>query len=496
MKLFLGRLCLSLCLAGVAIPAAKAGGTLRMTHDLGMGGAETLDPYDANRFWPTIDMVFEGLVTADPKSGVLPALATSWQSSPDLKIWTFKLRPHVTFQDGSPFTSADVVYSIGRMTDAKFDSPLRSTLGIIKSVKAVDPLTVEMDLSTGEADLPLLLADYRALITKTGSAGDFKTHAIGTGPFEIKALSVQGTTVLDAYPGYWRGKPQLDSIKITAIADSSARIQALLGGQIDLLLTIDPKQAPLVEHDPALRVQHVQTGNWNGLMMNMTDKPFNDPRVRKALRMVVDRDTLSTLVLGKGGGVPTCDDPIWEGDRYYWNGACPRDIAGAKKLLVEAGYPNGIDVELWTSDVEENMVALAEAYQAQAKDAGIRVKVTVAASDGYWDKVWRHMPFVVDSWDQRPATQVLNEAFRSGAPWNSTYQADPVFDKMVDEARSEPDFAKRRALYIAIQERLFALSGALIPYHKVILRAMSSHLEGMQPVPQDDIRWDQVSMTP
>lgn len=498
MKKTVARLCLSLALMGaswgtLAGPAA-AGGTLRLTHDLGMGGAETLDPYDPNRFWPTMNLVFDRLVAPSPKGEAVPELAISWSASPDVRTWTFKLRPGVTFQDGTPFTSEDVVYSIDRMTDPTFNSPVRSVLGIIRQAKAIDPLTVELDLSTGEADLPLLLADYRALMTKKGSAGSFKDHPVGTGPFKVESISVEGTTVLDAYPGYWRGKPHLDKVEVVAIADSAARIQALLGNQVDLLLTIDPKQAPLVDHNQAITTQHVATGDWNGLMMRVDEKPFDDPRVRKAMRIAVDRAALTTLVLGKDGGVPTCDDPVWQGDQYSWQGTCGRDVEGARKLLADAGYPDGIDVELMTSDVEENMVAIAEAYQAQAKDAGIRVKVTTTASDGYWDKVWMKMPFFVDSWGQRPATQVLNEGWRSGSPWNPTHQADPAFDKMLDEARGEPDFAKRRDRYLAVQEKLYEITGGLIPYHKVILRAMSSHVKGLDPVLVDCIRWDLVSM--
>jgi peptide/nickel transport system substrate-binding protein len=228
--------------------------------------------------------------------------------------------------------------------------------------------------------------------------------------------------------------------------------------------------------------------------MEMSSPPFDDPRVRKALRLAVDRAALTKLVLGEGGGTVSCDTPVWPGDPYRWNGDCPRDVGGAKKLLTEAGYPDGIDVEIFTSDVEENMTSIVEAYQAQAAEAGIRVKLTMTAANGYWDDVWMKKPLCVDSWGQRPAAQVLNEVYRSTAAWNPTGWKDAEFDALLDRARSEPDFDKRKAMYIDLQKMLFERGAIFLPYHKNLLRVFRSNVKGIEPVVVDAIRWEKISV--
>ena len=186
----------------------------------------------------------------------------------------------------------------------------------------------------------------------------------------------------------------------------------------------------------AVTLQHIPSGDWNAIDFRVDQKPFDDPNVRKALRVAVDRQALTDVVLGKDGGVPTCDTPVWSGDPYRWNGDCGQDIEGAKKLLADAGYPDGIDIEVFTSDVEDHMVDLVTAYQEQVKAAGIRVKLTMADSSGYWDDVWMKEPAFVDSWGQRPAAQVLNEVYRSTATWNVTGAKDTTLDGMLEIGRA------------------------------------------------------------
>ena len=474
---------------------ARAETTLRMAHDLGFGAKTTMDPYDPNRFWPTIDMVFDGLADFDPKGLPRPRLATEWSSSVDLKTWTFKLRPGVKFHDGSDFDATDVIYSFKRMIDPEFDSPIRAVLGIIADIKAIDPLTVEFSLSTAEADFPLLTADYRAMITPEGSKDTINVTPIGTGPFKVETLSAEGTTVLAVNPDYFRGRPGVGKIEMIAIPDSAARVQALLAGQIDLLQYLDPKQSALFDNNPEFVLQRIPSGDWNALAVQTNVKPFDDVRIRKALRLAADREDLIKLVLGEGNGVVACDTPVWSGDPYRWEGSCPQDIEGAKKLLAEAGYPDGIDVEIFTSDVEEGMVPIVEVYQAQAKEAGIRVKLTMTAADGFWDNVWMKKPFFVDSWGQRPATQVLNEVYRSGAPWNPTVWTRPDFDALLDKARAEPDFATRKTLYGEAQKMLFEEGGNFIPYHRVLLRVVRSNIKGIEsPVVIDNFDWSKISI--
>jgi len=141
------------------------------------------------------------------------------------------------------------------------------------------------------------------------------------------------------------------------------------------------------------------------------------------------------------------------------------------------------------------MVELVTAYKDQVKDAGIRVAIKMADASGFWDDVWMKESAFVDSWGQRPATQVLNEVYRSTATWNPTGQVDKDLDKMLDEARSTKDQSERAKKYAQIQERLFENSAIFLPYHKTLTRAMSSKVKGVEPIVIDAVRWEKISVS-
>ncbi len=496
------RVWVVLALAGASLAVGACGGSggsssngvLRVANDEGLGSAATMDPYDGNRFWPAINMVFDRLIGVDKDFKPIPELATDWKSNADLTEWTLSLRTGVKFHDGSAFDASDAVYSINRMIDPEFDSPVRAVLGIIQKAEAPDPATLKLTLAAGEADLPVLLADYRALMTPEGSQATVGKEPVGTGPFRMEKFDPEGTTVLTANPDYFLGAPKLSRIEIPTIADASSATQALVGGQVDLLLSVDAKSAALFGDTSKFTLQRIPSGDWNAIDFRVDQKPFDDPKVRKALRMAVDRQALTDVVLGKDGGVPSCDTPVWSGDPYRWNGSCAQDIEGAKKLLAEAGYPDGIDIEVFTSDVEDHMVDLVTAYQEQVKAAGIRVKLTMADSSGYWDDVWMKEPAFVDSWGQRPAAQVLNEVYRSTATWNVTGAKDTTLDGMLDDARSTADAATRADKYQKIQQYLFDNTAIFVPYHKTLVRAMSASVKGIEPVVIDAVRWEKIQV--
>lgn len=470
-------------------------GVLRVGNDAGFGGAETMDPYDGNRTWPTINMVFDRLIGVDKDFSPIAELAQSWSSNEDLNEWTIKLREGVKFHDGSDFDADDVVYSINRMIDPEFDSPIRAVLGVITTALKVSDFEVKLTLATGEADLPLLLADYRALMTPVDSQATIGKNPIGTGPFKMQTFDPAGTTVLLANEDYFFGQPKLERIEIITFADSQSAAQALAGDQVDLLLAIDGKSSSMFGDEAKFTLQKIPSGDWNAIDFRVDQKPFDDARVRKALRIAADRQIIADTVLGVGGGVVACDTPVWSADPYRWNGDCPKDTEGAKALLAEAGYKDGIDVEIFTSDVEVHMVELVTAYKEQVKDAGIRVTIKIADASGFWDDVWMKESAFVDSWGQRPATQVLNEVYRSTATWNPTGQVDKDLDRMLDEARSTKDQSARVKKYAKIQERLFENSAIFLPYHKTLTRAMSSKVKGIEPIVIDAVRWEKISVS-
>ncbi|MCZ6863313.1 MAG: ABC transporter substrate-binding protein [Alphaproteobacteria bacterium] len=517
----------------VALPATLAhaqSGIFRQSHDVGFGaGVIDVDPSSGTRFWQVTEKTMSRLVRPGTSGEPEPNLATEWSANDDATEWTFKLRGGVKFHDGSDFDAGDVVYSLEHVRDPERDSPAASVIAMVDKIEAVDPLTVKMTLSAPYADLPLQLMDYRIRMIPEGSANKhhktlrseidewrseglidagladrlrkryvtIETTGIGTGPFILEKLDPEGTTILKANPDYWEGPPGVETVEIIGIADAQARVQALLSGQIDTLGygDLSGQQLPLFENNPKFKVQSVATGDWLGIVFRTDTEPFTDARVRKALRLPTDRQALVDLVLGPGGGVVTCDHPVWTGDQYRAPFECPQQIDEAKRLLAEAGYPDGIEFDITTSDLDPRFITLAEAYQQQVKKAGIKVNIVMAPADGYWSDTWMKKPVVTTRWGQRPADQILNEDYRGGAPWNETYWNRPDFDKLLDQARQELDFEKRTALYHRLQEILYEEGGSFIPFHVNQYVVSTAKVSGLQAVFADAVRYHLVHVS-
>lgn len=462
---------------------------LHRANDLSYGGKESLDPISPNRFYEVNDLIYSRLIRQDENGNPDPELALSWAANDTATEWTIKLRPGVKFTDGSDFGATDVKYSLERINDPALESPVADVLGIIDSVEVVDPLTVKVMLNTPHAGLPILLQDYRVRMLPEGATEPF---GVGTGPFKLESFDAESTTELVANSGYWEGAPKLDRIEFVAIADSEARNQAMLGGQLDFS-SMTRDQEPLYAGNPKFKVQSVPSGSWFGIAFLTDRAPLDDPRVRKAVRIAVDRKVMMTLLAGADAGAITCDIPIKQSDPFHAELTCPQDIEGAKKLLAEAGYPAGIDIDVHTADLEPGMVQYAEVFQQQVAPAGIRVTIVQDSADGYWDDVWMKEN-AVTSWGERQADQILNEAYRTDAGWNESRFANAAFDKELDAARSELDMAKAKQHYAKAQEILFEEGGTFIGYLENERRVMSANVSGISEKPEDYIRWNLIDI--
>ena len=468
--------------------------TLKTPHQLEWRGQESLDPISSTRFYYPTQMLYSRLVRQDETGAPSPELATKWTANETATEWTFDLRENVKFHNGQVLTSADVVATIDRILDVKRDAPVRSVLSIIQEAKAINDYKVLFKLNKAHSDFPILLMDYRVKILPAKVDQDKSLVGIGTGPFKLENLNVEGTTNLIAYNEYWEGKPKLDGIDLIAIADDSARVQALLARQIDWIgwSGVTSQQLPLFQHNSMFKVDSIATGEWRGIIFKNDVAPFTDPKVRKAMRMVADREEMARLILGGDGGATSCDTPVWKGDQYRMEIECNQDIEGAKKLLAEAGFPDGIDIDLYTSNTDTYFRPLVEIYQRQAAKANIRVHIKMTPSDSYWNDVWMKKSAFTTVWGQRPTDQILNEAYRSGASWNESVWNNTDFDQLLDTARLTLDFDSRKKLYIDAQKMLWEEGGSLIPFH---LRNHRVTMKNVTIPAVDDfsIRWDLVT---
>jgi peptide/nickel transport system substrate-binding protein len=210
--------------------------------------------------------------------------------------------------------------------------------------------------------------------------------------------------------------------------------------------------------------------------------------VRQALKLVVDRQEMIDIVL-QGHGSVAYDHPVWAGDPYQLVLDRPQDIEKAKELLAEAGYPDGLTVELYVSDIDAFLVPMAVVYKEQAAEAGINVEIKQVPSDGFWTKYWQVEPFVGTHWGQRAADQVLNEGFRCGASWTEGNFCNEEFDQLLDDARKELDLAKRTELYQKAQQLLVDEAGVIIPFFKNEVDVMNARVKG---IPLDKFDYDNI----
>lgn len=451
----------------------------------------TMDPAFVNTSDDSyqLNAVYNRMVNLDASFQPIPELAKSWSVSDDGLTWTFNLESGVTFHDGKPMTAKDVVFSFRRLLDPEVGSPATSVLGFLDpaGINAVDDLTVTFKTPTVVADLPTVLAIKYGMIVPDGSTKEqLKLKENGTGPFVQDVYSPTETRrVFQRNKNYWRkGFPKSECLELSVITEDVTRLAAIKSGAADLIMQAGAANAAVLAGDPTLKLEKSAPGTYMALSMWVDAPPFDDVRVRQAMKKVIDRQLLvDTLVLGNGVAGNDTPVPPTSPDAFMAD-IKPQDIEGARKLLAEAGHPDGLTVELNTGEGSPGMVALAQAYQQMAAEAGITVNVINNPADSYWDVTWMKKPFFGSNWSGRPAAEGLPYTFKSDATYNEAHWKSPEFDKLLEQARAEVDPEKRRQLYKDAQKVLSDDGGVIIPYFTSDVAVMRADCEGYVPHPQ------------
>ncbi|MBL8583293.1 MAG: ABC transporter substrate-binding protein, partial [Rhizobiaceae bacterium] len=351
--------------------------------------------------------------------------------------------------------------------------------------------TVRFKLKNATVEFPALIANRFTYILRDGQPeSELRTAGIGTGPFKVqKFVPGEDVSTFVKNENYWRaGLPKVDAVELRAIPEESARIAAIQSGQIDLVW--DLGRAGIAELEKSADVKVVKTRSPFVLTMSCwTDTPpFDDVRVRQAMKYVVDREQMLQLVL-RGYGNIGDDNPVAPWIQYALKVETrARDIEKAKALLAEAGHPDGIDVELYTSETTPGFIEMATLYQAMASEAGIRVKLNKAPANDYWSAVWLKQPFVCSSWSGRGADDALAAPYLSTSDWNETRWKRPEFDGFIHEARATLDVAKRTELYQKAQALLRDDGGAIISMFPDALGATRANVTGWKLHPQQSTK--------
>ena len=456
--------------------------------------------------------VFDGLTRFTPEAAVEPALAERWDAAPDGSRYTFHLRRGVTFSDGTPLTARTVIASWQRALDpatkggrAEPLQPIRGArefaAGKAKSIAgltAPDDSTVVVQLEEPLGIFPKLLAMPVAAVVPPNMSAD---KPVGTGPWKLVEWKHDDYLLFAKNEKYWGGAPKADSLRARIIGEPSTSVAEFESGNVDVLL-IPASETQQWEEDESRRgmLMSVPALQFVYIGINATRGPLRDARVRQAINLAIDRALIVKRLVSGRGRLAAGVIPPSLGGADTNRAPYPFDAGRAKQLLTAAGFPNGIDVELW---VGSNPVygRIAETVQAYLTQAGIRTKIVQresaaareAARNGQTDMILKD--WYADYPDAENFLYPLLHSANKGVGGNVSFFQHPEFDRIVSAARREPDEAKRNVLYRQADSLAFVEAPMVFLYFYNELYAVQRWINGFKPpVIFNGQRWLDVSI--
>lgn len=479
--------------AAEAQATPKRGGTLRFACQI----QEMTDPSAVSWIAPTnlFRNSLEFLTLVDADNITQPYLATSWEPSEDLMTWRFKLQPNVKWSNGDDFTSADVAATIKRWLSPESKSVNKTAFAAITQVDATGPLEFTLQLSKPLLTIPEMLYAYTCPIVHrdfVAGGADWPKNPIGTGPYTMTEYLVGQRATFKRREGYWGTAPFLDEIRyIDMGTDQSTQVAALAAGQVDILYRIGFAEVDLVKRIPTAQVLTTRAAQTICMRMQVDQKPFDDLRVRKAILLCADNQQMVDLAV-RGLGIPGENHHVAPFQpEYYKLPPVKRDVAQAKQLMKDAGYPNGFDTELTVGNTsgtyEQNA---AQILQQNCAEIGVRIKLNVLPPAAFWP-IWTKVAFGLTYWVHRPlAVMTLDLAYRSGAVWNESHYANKAFDDALDHAMTIIDPKKRSEAMMAVEKILQDDCVMVQPFWADKFTAISTKVKGyrLHPAEYYDIR--------
>ena len=484
-------------LAGVAALLSACGGTGTQPSTVGSGprkqggvltvGAtggsakDTLDPHLPVTYpdQARVLNLYEPLFLRDAAFQIEPLIAESIEAKQGGQVWTLRLRQGVQFHHGKTVTADDVIFSLRRILDPKAPGSGASGLSMIDagSLKKVDDRTVEVPLKYPYAVLEDQLAQYALGIVPS----DFDVaKPVGTGPFKFDSFTAGTKSSFTRFDNYWRQKAYVDQLVILDFPDDSAKVNALLSGQVHAIDNLPQAQINAVKA-AGVNVLVSETGSWTPITMRVDVAPFSDVKVRQAFRLIADRPQLVAQALNGQGRI--ANDLYSPFDPAFNSGLPQRvqDLDQAKSLLKSAGH-EGLTVEMVTSSgVGSGAVEAAQLFAQQAKAAGVTVQLRTVDSSTFYGKQYLSWPFAQDYWFTRQYIPQVADGSLPDSPYNETHWADPTFIQLIDQAKRELDAGKRKQLLQDAQKIEYDTGGHLIWGFKNQVDAYSSKVAGFVP---------------
>lgn len=415
-------------------------------------GLDTLHPYahSSSPHYGIWNNMIEPLVEVNyAKRDYFGVLAESWKF--EGKRWVFKLRKNVRFHNGSPFTAADVIYSINRIKNDK-PSMQKENFRDVTEMQALDDHTVAFTTAVPNAVF-LDRLQNRFMLSKAGmevqSADPAEQKPVGTGPYRFVSWQRDGNLVLTRHDGYWGTKAAVKEIVVRRVKEDAGRVAGLLAGQGDVTNNVPVEELSRFDNHPRVRAEKVEGVRMYFLAMNVTHKPFDNKLVRQAINYAID-----PAVIIKH---------IYEGNGYVMNGPMgsnvigfdpkikryPVDLKKAKELLDKAGFPQGLEIKLYFSpDRYPKAKEVCQVIADQLSKAGIKVELVSQEFVIFWGKDGVNggkLPFYYVGRPAADADTVYDQYYRSGVSPRIQYK-NPEFDRIIDEEQKTGDPKKRIAL--------------------------------------------------
>jgi peptide/nickel transport system substrate-binding protein len=458
-----------------------AGGVLRV----GAQGGSNTDTLDAHNVLTNTDFaraaqLYDPLVRLNTQGHPENVLATSVTPNKTATEWTVKIRKGVKFHDGSTLTAKDVLYTFHRVITGEF--PAAVVLGSLdlKGSKVIDDETLSVKFSKPYSIFYEALAgrfEYLYIVP----IGYIPKKPIGTGPFKLKSFTPGRESIMVKFDEYWeQPKPYLDEVRTINVNEETAQVSALQAGQVDCIDYLTAASVATLESAGKI-VSIAKTGGWTPLCMRVDKAPFNDNRVREAMKLAVDRSSMIQSVFSGNGNI--ANDYFGKFTPAVEKLHLPQheqDIEKAKSLLKAAGQSN-LSVQLFTTEVAPGMEQTAEVLSTQAEAAGIKIAVVKQPTTEYFARSYLKVPFGMDWWPYQPYLVTAGQATVTGGVFSYTKFNNPTYDKYYEEATSTLDENKQEELIQEMVKIDWSEGGNIIPYNFPIIDSWANNVHGITP---------------
>lgn len=462
------------------------------------GEPDQLDPHKTSAYFSfeVLENVFDTLVEPDAGLEMRPALARSWEVSPDQLSWTFHLRPNVTFHDCSPFTADDVVFSYRRIIDEQLANV--DKFSAVADVQAVDPMTVVIRVKHPTPNLLTNIGGFKgmAIVSRRNvESGQVATHPVGTGPFAFRSQKSGDSITLTANPSYWGGAPKVAGVTFRFISEPSTALSALQAGEIDWTDSIPPQRVSQLRDDDSLHLSVTASNDYWYLALNEAHKPWDDVRARRAVAYGIDR---AAIVAATSYGTAAANQlAIPEGNPWYTAYDRYRhDTDTARRLLDEAGVGD-VDLDMLVTSEYPETVTAAQVIADNLAPLGITVNIrTVDFATWLDEQNSGNFDMLMMGWlgNIDPDDFYYAQHHTEGTS-NAQKFSDPEVDRLLDAGRVETnrqarfDDYRRAATLIADEVSYIYL------YNPSVIQAWVRNLSGYQARRDGAVRFRTASLT-